>query len=196
MTSKEKFKQNWDQSFPNAPLIWFLFRDIFKARWFRIHSLPESKRYAENQAEMSIILDRQNHLLTDLFGDDSKIFLVTGDYLWSGIASDQSIDERLNDYQFTRLDDINLHLINAEDYDKGDLYSPFFAEISWKVGQHDELLKSIAEDQEQAFFVCFDKKIIAAPYDGGMDLILRDGSTRDFYRKKYQDWLSNSENGL
>ena len=193
---KEDFKQQWDRCYQNAPLIGHLFRTIFQDRWFRIHSLPESKRYADNETEMSIILDRQNQLLTDLFGDDSKIFLVSGDYLWSGIASEQSIYERLNDYHFTRLDDIDLHQINAEDYDKGDLYSPAFASISWKVGQHDELLQSIAEDQEQAFFACFDKKIIAAPYDGGMDLILKDRSTRDFYRNKYQDWLSNSENGL
>jgi hypothetical protein len=193
---KEDFKQEWGRCFPNVPLIGHLFRTIFQDRWFRIHSLPESKRYAENQAEMSIILDRQNHLLTDLFGDDSKIFLVSGDYLWSGIASEQSIYERLNNYHFTRLDNIDLHQFNSADYDQGDLYSPAFASIHWKAGQHDELLKSIADDQEQAFFVCFDKNIIAAPYDGGIDLILKDGSTRDFYRNNYRNWLSTSVNGL
>jgi hypothetical protein len=194
--NKKDFQLQWNRCFPNAPMIGHLFRTIFHDRWFRIHSVPESKRYAENKAEMSIILDRQNQLLTDLFDDDSKIFLVSGDYLWGGFACGSSIEERLKDYHFSRLDDVDLHQINAADYDKGDFYSPAFASVIWKAGQHDELLKSIAEDQEQAFFVCFDKNIIAAPYDGGIDLILEDSMTRDIYKEKYQNWLSCSENGL
>jgi len=41
-----------------------------------------------------------------------------------------------------------------------------------------------------------DKKIIIAPYDGGVDLILKDIETRNIYKQKYSDWLSQREDGL
>jgi len=39
-------------------------------------------------------------------------------------------------------------------------------------------------------------KIIAAPYDGGVDFILKNNQTRDNFKEKYKEWLSEREDGL
>lgn len=57
-------------------------------------------------------------------------------------------------------------------------------------------IREIANDNTQAFFVSFDKKIIVAPYDGGVDFILKNNQTRDNFKEKYKEWLSEREDGL
>ena len=44
--------------------------------WLRIHSLPESKRYAENEQEAGI-LARHNEIAAKVLGLDSGIFLYS-----------------------------------------------------------------------------------------------------------------------
>lgn len=59
-----------------------------------------------------------------------------------------------------------------------------------------ELLMGIANWELSAFFVALDGQVIIAPYDGGVDVILKDEPTRDACREKYRDWLSAHESGL
>lgn len=40
----------------------------FTQFWFRIHSLPESKRYADTTEEYELLLNRHNEIITDCFG--------------------------------------------------------------------------------------------------------------------------------
>ncbi|MCK6616008.1 MAG: hypothetical protein L6Q51_00020 [Cyclobacteriaceae bacterium] len=61
---------------------------------------------------------------------------------------------------------------------------------------HDWLLREIANDKTRAFFVSFDKNEIVAPYDGGIDFILKDILTKEKYKNKYKQWLSEREDGL
>ncbi len=58
------------------------------------------------------------------------------------------------------------------------------------------LLKEIAEYELRAYFISIAKECIIAPYDGGMDIILKDTATRDRYKLKYQEWLSLREDGM
>ncbi|OSZ79719.1 hypothetical protein CAP36_00175 [Chitinophagaceae bacterium IBVUCB2] len=79
MTKKEFYKL-WSLNYPEAVPISHLLKYDYPDRWFRIHSLPESKRYAEVEAEWKILLSRQNEIITDLFGFDTPILLVKGEY--------------------------------------------------------------------------------------------------------------------
>jgi hypothetical protein len=45
-------------------------------------------------------------------------------------------------------------------------------------------------------FLSFEKNVIVAPYDGGVDCILKDVETRDYFKNKYKAWLSKREDGL
>ena len=195
--TNEEFHKYWTLSYQNTVQISHLFKHNFSDRWFRIHSLPKSKRYADNDKDWEILLSRQNEIITDLFGLDTNILLVAGEYNWGNnrkihITNEEEVFKR---YSFTQLDSIDLYKLNPDDYDEGEIYRPAFAETIWRPNQHNKLLREIANDNTRAFFINFDKKIIVAPYDGGIDFILKDNLTRDFYKHKYKEWLSEREDG-
>ena len=70
--TKEDFEINWNSTFPNTLPISHTFKIKYVNRWFRIHSLPKSKRYAENEKEWIILLKRQNQIITDLFVENKR----------------------------------------------------------------------------------------------------------------------------
>lgn len=50
--------------------------------------------------------------------------------------------------------------------------------------------------EEDTNFVSSTEQVIVAPYDGGVDFVLKNSGTRDFYKHKYKDWLSARVDGL
>ena len=194
----EEFHKCWTLIYPDAVQIPHLFKQIFSDRSFRIHSLPQSKRYPDNEKDWEILLSRQNEIVTDLLGLDTNVMLVAGEYNWGKnrkihITTEEEV---FKEYSFTQLDSIDLFKLNSEEYDNDEIYRNAFAETTWKPKKHDNLLREIAIDNIKAFFVNFEKKILIAPYDGGIDFILKDSLTRDFYKNKYQQWLSEHKDGL
>ena len=197
MTS-EQFNTYWALNFADSIPIPHYFRHDYSDRWLRIHSLPGSKRYADNEEEWGILLDRQNRIITDLLGNASNFILVTGEYSSKGytelhpLADVRSIAKT----SFVLLDPIDLNKLSPDEYEIGQFYKPMFSEQIWQSNKFDSILKDIADDKLRAFFISVDKKIIIAPYDGGVDLILKDIETRNIYKQKYSDWLSQREDGL
>ena len=196
--TKEEFHKFWTLTFPDTVQISYLFKHYFSDKWFRIHSLPESKRYAENDNDWETLLSRQNEIITDLFGLDTNVLLVTGEYNWGNERKTHVTNEEevFKKYLFTQLDSIDLYKLNSDDFDNGEIYRPSFTETIWKVNLHDNLLREIAKDNIRAFFVSFEKRIIVVPYDGGIDLILKDSFMRDFYKNKYKQYLSEREDEM
>ncbi|MFB6320816.1 hypothetical protein [Saccharicrinis sp. FJH54] len=194
--TKEDFNYNWTKYFSDTIPISHMFRHNYPDRWFRIHSLPGSKRYPENVKEWTTLLSRQNQIISDLFGENKKVILVTGEYNW-GERTDYITDEEevFKRYRFERLENIDLYKLFPDDYDDCETYRPAFSEIIWESNKHDNLLKEIANDKVRAFFVSFDKNILIAPYDGGVDFVLIDSDTRDLYKQRYKEWLSQREDG-
>ena len=196
--TKEEFNKLWTLNYPDTVPISYLFKHDYSDRWFRIHSLPESQRYAGNDAEWKILLSRQNEIITDLFGLGTPILLVTGEYNWGDQREIHITDEEevFKSYTFARLDNIDLSKIDSEQYDEPDIYRPAFATTVWKPNCQDQLLKEIAKDNIRAFFVSFAKNVIVAPYDGGIDFVLKDSLTKENYKNKYRQWLSEREDGF
>jgi hypothetical protein len=60
----------WQKTFSKIPPLGHVLREKFGNRWIRFHSLPESKRYADNDAEMAIILDRADILAKEILGEN------------------------------------------------------------------------------------------------------------------------------
>jgi hypothetical protein len=52
----------------------------------------------------------------------------------------------------------------------------------------------IAQEEMRAFIIGDD--CLIAPYDGGVDLILKDGYTKGLLKEKYKNWLSARKDGL
>ncbi|WP_288402765.1 hypothetical protein [uncultured Acinetobacter sp.] len=163
---QNSFQSQWNSQFPNKIPISQLLKHYFTQSWFRIHSLPESKRYADTAAEYELLLNRHNEIITDCFGENTSIFIISGHYF-----SQSS---------------------NNEDY----FFRPYSIETTWQSNQHNNLLKKIADDEIRAFMISFEQNIIVAPYDGGIDFIIFNDAKRQALRDKYKDWLSQREDGL
>ncbi|MCX6318583.1 MAG: hypothetical protein NTW29_14920 [Bacteroidetes bacterium] len=196
--TKEEFQKLWSLHYPDTVPISYLFRHDYSDRWFRIHSLPESKRYAEDDQELEIIISRQNEIISDLFGPETPIYIVTGDYNWGDKSTTHITEETeiLKPYSFVRLDNIELNKIDAEQYEESEIYRPAFAQTIWKINYHDNLLREIANDNIRVIFVSFEKKVLVVPYDGGVDFVLKDVTTKEAFKRKYREWLSKREDGL
>lgn len=196
--TKEDFQKLWTLNYPDTVPISHRFRHDYSDRWFRIHSLPDSKRYADNEEEWKILLSRQNEIITDLFGVDTPTLLIAGEYNWGDQRATHITDEEevFKPFAFIRLDNIELFKIDSEQYDESDIYRPAFTTTVWKPNSYDNILREIAKDNIRAFFVSFDKSVIVAPYDGGVDFVLKDKLTKENYRIKYKQWLPGREDGL
>ncbi len=191
----EKIQNLWKECFGDCPPVSHLFKYQLSDRWFRIHSLPESKRYAENDSETAIILERQNALLLDVIGNDSKCFLVSGKYADSPLKEDIKQCSALENFQFQQFIQLSKQEFDKEDLesDEDPVYlSLFFTPYKVKSDDLDEVLLCVADWKIVNFFVVnFANQRIFAPYDGGVDVILENFAERDKFKSKYKDWLSN-----
>jgi len=192
--NSEQFKKYWRDHYPESYPIGFELKIIYRDRWFRIHCLPDSKRYADDENEYEIILLRQNNLISDVFADNLDFVLLIGLY------SNDLTNENYNDLDylttFQKVDTVDLHEISPNDYDDEMYYEIFMRNEKWSKDSYNHILRKIADDEIRAIFVNHDAHCIVAPYDGGVDIILKDSMTRDRFKAKYSDWLSKREDGL
>ena len=189
-----QFRRFWQQHFSDCPPVSWLFKHRLADRWFRIHSLPESKRYAEDETEVAELLARQNTVLLDVIGTDEECVLVSGNYSDSPLAENLEHCPALADFEFQ--DFIKL---SKQDFDPIDLepdeepiyLTLFCATHKLKRGSLDEVLLCVANEKiVNSFVVSCERQRIFAPYDGGVDVILKDMEERDKFKAKYKNWLS------
>jgi len=192
--TEEEFNKYWETKYPESPPIKHELKWIYKDRWFRIHSLPESKRYAETDAEYQIILDRQNKLINDLFGEENKIIISFG--LYTDEITNDNYTELTEFGEFKKVQKINLHKIRPEYYKHGEFFAIYIKNDFWKSEAKNEILKAIANDEIRAMFICPSRECIIAPYDGGVDIVVKSIEKRNELKNKYKDWLSERKDGL
>ena len=166
----------WDEHFPGSAPIGFVLRQIYADRWLRIHSLPESKRYADTEDEYAELLHRHNKVATDALGDESRCCLIEGSWDETG--------GRRRGWVMT-LEGMELPL-RLE-----------VMETVWGYGRFDALLREVADEKRsKVLFASRESGRIYAPYDGGADIIYRDGQERDAFKQAYRAWLSKHLAGL
>ena len=193
----DQFHCFWKQHFPDCPPVSYLFKQRLADRWFRFHSLPESKRYPDNEIEVAQLLARQSTVLLDVIGI-GECCLVSGHY-----SSSPPIEEQcstLNEFKFQKF--LRLPQQNFEpdelELDEELIYLELFCGThQLEYGSLDAVLLCVANWQIINFFVVnCDRQRIFAPYDGGVDVILKNSEERDEFKAKYQDWLSSHPQGL
>lgn len=191
---EKEFIDYWNLNYPDALPINYELKSVYPDRWFRIHSLPESKRYAENEFEYQTILDRQNTLINDLLGENTEIIISFGLYT-SALSNDNN--KKLTDFgEFDRVQTIPLHVVNPTDYEDEYYFDIYIKVDNWLKNANNAILKAIADDEIRAMFICPSKNCIIAPYDGGVDIIVDSTEKRDELKLKYKDWLSEREDEL
>lgn len=192
---QEEFNIFWENNFEETIPLNFLFRDVYKNRWLRIHSLPESKRYADDDNEMDTILFRQNQLISDEYSENEDIYIVSVEF---SIDNEEGDEEFCfyPEYNFEKTSVLNLNTYFPLDFSSTQKLKIFVSKRKWRVNFHNNILKDIANDASIIFFVSIRNKIIFAPYDGGMDVIYQNENQKNFYKEKYIDWLSERTDEL
>lgn len=177
--AKAKFLEGWQRLYPETPPISHFFKVRLPARWARIHSLPDAKRYPTTAAEWDVLLARQNRVIGSLLAPGSTIRIVVN-----------SIE--IDCYLFTAFE---LENIGVFVDDEGEtVFQSFQFETIWEADTLNSLLTLIAEDEMRAFVIGPD--CLIAPYDGGIDVILKDPPTCSAFKHRFKDWLSKRADGL
>jgi hypothetical protein len=164
----------WRGWYPGAPPLAHLLREAHPERWLRIHSLPESRRYPETDADWAELLRRHDAVATDVLGDGARCALVP--------VVDVVPAERMRD-----------PVIEAWEPEPAFLHG---AEVVWRAGAWDEALRAAAMDEARFLMVELEHGRVYAPYDGGADLFLPTSRERDEHRARHAGWLSRLPSGL
>lgn len=187
--SPTEFSKVWRRSFGETPPLGHILRHDFFDYWTRFHALPESKRYADNDDEWSIVLSRANTLASECIGDHARVWVAT-EYFAELVPKDTDLPVRMSMTKaMTWID------CSEEPADRSEI--AFFAiTYDWKPNSLDELFGQIANDHERAVLFSEDNQTVLAPYDGGFDIIsLRPGKISDL-ESKYRDWMSSRPDRL
>jgi len=181
--------QWWQEFYNELPPVGHILRESIVRRWFRIHSLPESKRYPENEEEYALLLARHNTIATEVLGEGAQCTLFIPRYYdpsdkitISGITAEYCgfYEEPSDDWDDTP---DKLHIWQAP--------------IIWQIGSFDALIRAIADWREPAvLFACQKTGRAYCPYDGGADLFLESRAQRSALKRQYSEWLSELASGL
>ncbi len=192
--TKENLTKYWNEIIPDFLPISHELKNQFNERWFRIHTLPESKRCPDNESEYTEILKRHNLILLDLFGENHSLILVSMD----GNSSKESIsqNEVMKDLGFQKNFWMSINVSDEND-EESYFWNMFYDEINFSDNSLDNLLRLIADEEIwDVMFFSIEKNIVYHPYDGGADIILENSKLRDQYKEKYKRWLSRHPKGL
>ena len=191
----DRFKKYLTENFSEFPGVGYRLRDTYSTRWVRFHSLPESERYADNEAEYAIILERANLLASRILGEDTECWLVTS------ISEANENNCELKEWIKIR----DKHKLKRSFSWKDPLEEPddqipwvvYAAETVWSPRKFDDEILFTADDgYPKLFWVSKYTNGIFYPYDGGFDLILPNPQDVIFLKSEFSDWLSPHAHGM
>ena len=176
--------EQWSTSFKGCSPVAHTLKNLFPQRWVRFHSLPESKRYPENEEEFGIVLKRHNAVLRTLVPTTTQVLLLTTEFSWDSKPTVPPYQIEKAIYWRTASENESFWHVYAES-------------ITWVQGVFDALVKRVAIDEFSNVMICApDCDWLLHPYDGGMDVILSSEHLRDELRTEFSDWLSPHPSGL
>jgi hypothetical protein len=162
----------------------FLMRNYRADWWFRIHSLPESKRYPGSATDWEILLSRHRSLSDAVLIPGTECRVIYAQF--AGFPFPDTDLPRLRWQPFRN--------INAKDEDSLDSW---IATDSWDFDTFEPWIRARSSD-ELAFigFHSLTTDSLYMPYDGGADIFsLRPGFLRHI-REQFEPWKSPLESGL
>ncbi|MEU3457862.1 hypothetical protein ABZ671_30370, partial [Micromonospora sp. NPDC006766] len=162
-------------------------------RWVRFHSLPGSKRYAENDSEYATILHRHNAILDELRGQTVDLQVITLEVAFTPVPRRrtpilQALLPNAECWSVLSWPDLDPELAFAHAY---------VNRVAWQPGRLDQLFRQVADDQIAHVIIAPpDLAWLYAPYDGGADVLLANTALRDYLRDRHRQWLSSHPAGL
>ncbi|MFF4379769.1 hypothetical protein [Kitasatospora sp. NPDC001547] len=183
---REALTALWERRWPGTEPVGY---EIGRERdvWVRFHSLPESKRYPDDEREYAIVLERHNTVLDELFAG-AEVYVLTP--RWTGSAS---VPRMRRDAKHWRT-----WLQSDDEVPEFRTYCHVFVERrQWRRGSLDGLLRRVADDREGGVIITgTGMRRLYHPYDGGADVHLATTEERDRLRERHADWLSRHPGGL
>jgi hypothetical protein len=189
----EKLQRWWQshyakQTLSFMPPLGHILRAEFPDQWLRVHSLPDSKRYADTPNEYSTLLTRQNAVATTVLETGGKCLLFVGRL--EGHPQWQSERQTLPGLKETTF--ALFQSVSDEDEPAQMAMNFWCAPVRWHPERYDELIRAVADDEEDYIvFASLQTSEIYAPYDGGADLILSSSLRRNELKQKFEAWLSH-----
>jgi hypothetical protein len=184
------FHTRWQTWYPGAVPLGHRIRLAHPARWLRIHSLPDAKRYATSPAEQATLLARQNRAAELVLGEPATVALLgyehTGRHT---LPADHPMR------RFLPPDAAPIVRLAPGDEDV-EATSVFGGLRVWRSGDLDELLIGVAADRFRLLLLRWDTGTGFAPYDGGVDLFFASPDERERVRPLLVPWLSHHPAGL
>lgn len=172
-----KISKTWESFHGTSWPIAYLLRQKRSACWLRFHSLPDSQRYAKNEAETREILHRADVLATEILEQAPCLFFFP-DY-----ASAQVHPLRGHFFGRASGEDLEITLLSSV--------------ARWDKERFEAILRAVADDEVRyvSWMNCASGDLFA-PYDGGFDLFFQNPERRDNMRSKHLEWLSKHPQGL
>lgn len=188
----DELLRRWEARWPECPPRADKLKSAYPDRWVRFHSLPESKRYPESPNEYTIVLDRYNTVLDELFAA-TIVYVITASWSENPIPH-----HHLQDQAWRHPNSRHWTSICVEPDPEYTCYLHLYvSEIPWKRGCLDELLCIVADDRIAGVLITdVALQRIHHPYDGGADIILTTREERDHLRSAHTEWLSSTPSGL
>ena len=186
---------NWQRSFPGCEPIQYEVRHALPDRWVRFHSLPESKRYPDDEDEFATLLARHNTVLASLTHAGETLALLTTGYSETAEPTRSGLLLAL-DPQALPWRSVAMHE-HTDDFDEPTFFHIFASKHCWLPGGFDPIVRLVADDAvANVMIVPLDCRWLLHPYDGGMDVILDSPATRDALKASFPDWLSDLASGM
>jgi hypothetical protein len=193
--SDEQLSVLWRQQWPECPPLADTLKHVYCDRWVRFHSLPESKRYPEHDAEYDIVLHRYNSVLDELFRDQ-EVRIVTTD--WSDKPEPPARSARHTTWCSDASHWTSICTTDGETDPAFITYEHLYvSRAHWQSGSIDDLLRAVADDAAHGVMITslsFDR--IHHPYDGGADVLLPTSDLRDALKQRHSEWLPAHPGGL
>jgi hypothetical protein len=179
----------WTAEFGPTPPLGHRLRIAYPGRWLRIHSLPGSKRYPSDPAELELLLARHQALADELLGSGGRCWLLTPTWEPAPIGSRRQLAGCFGPREF--------ECVGGEYDPETEIHAAYWAlESSWQAAREREVLVAVANDEQRALWLADATHEIYAPYDGGADLILASPARRATLANRYAHWLSRRPDGL
>lgn len=176
VSKSEALRAQWMACFGVVPPIGHQLRQAMPQRWWRMHHLPQSRRYPSTAADWAEALARHKAVASWLLGEataDWRIEVCTareaGEHRWLRVPIDASEwAEALRARQ-----------------------------TAWRTGDHDAAMAAVLDEREgPRLWADLARGCAYAPYPGGADLICVDAAQRAQGRARFADWLSPQPSGM
>ncbi|MFE7225247.1 hypothetical protein ACFU7D_10715 [Nocardioides sp. NPDC057577] len=170
----------WESTWPGSEPRGFLIRE-HRDRSVRFHSLPGSKRYADNAEEYAEILRRHHAVITSISNDAPTEDLVV-------IAADWGPRDLVSGWSRRRLP-AAWPWRQFHDAENDGITTYFWVASGLSSPDLDDLLTAVADYEGHAIVTDTRTSWLYCPYDGGADVVLPSALARDALRDQFPDWL-------